>query len=262
MKKIFLAGICLMFSVVVMSQDLSFTLIKNFDKKSDFKLSTFYVNEPLFVFAQHNEIYEVHDVEIYDKNFVKILDFNSAGTIIYTYVREGKFEPASLFVTQTFFNDDDLFEFVCIEDNTITIRNEDNDLLGSVPLSNTGRFDFCDIYIVDNLMYMGIHYYESSQSNIEIYEIVREQGTNIVNFTDKNANAYPNPATTHIFIDNDDLLKGILNVFNEDGKLVKQQTVSSNNKIMVETTDLSPGLYIYCIQEGNSINQSGKFIIQ
>lgn len=81
-------------------------------------------------------------------------------------------------------------------------------------------------------------------------------------FAHDNMNMYPNPATVYTEITTGDTNPFDLMVHSSTGKLVFSQGNILNGKFVLETSALSPGIYIVTTQAGGQFTGSRKLVVQ
>lgn len=86
-------------------------------------------------------------------------------------------------------------------------------------------------------------------------------GVQEMNFTNENILVFPNPAQNELIIEMlFDMGNSELTIFNQTGQIVKSYSNINSRQISIETTELTNGLYIFTLQNGDK-QVNGKFII-
>ena len=80
----------------------------------------------------------------------------------------------------------------------------------------------------------------------------------------QSAVCFPNPANNEIFISTDklDFNRGIVEIFDFQGKIITQKQVIAKDVVKIDTSNFSEGFYFYVIKnEAGKMIVNGKFII-
>jgi len=165
------------------------------------------------------------------------------------------------YVTQNFFNDDDLLELVVDDGTNIAVKNENGGTLFSLPKENTDDYSIYLIKVKDKKYFV-----ISGQSDkfYSVYQVSAGDATslNVPVFT--KMNAFPNPAEKEITIESNlkDTEAASVIVTDLNGKkCIEKNFVSGSNTL--DISSLSKGLYLYSvITDQNKIVGKGKFVVK
>lgn len=183
------------------------------------------------------------------------------------------------YVTEDLFNADDLIELLYVSYNYNTslayytydtrIINENGTTLYSMPGAG-----YSYIYPAENGSKLFVWVYDYSLSpytvNTLVYSIpgklntlMTESATN--EFKSTWRSAYPNPATGEVTIPYDlpsDVKQAELKLFSMNGILIKSFTIDHTfDSILVKTTELPGGIYVYRIESATYNSESLKLMV-
>ena len=74
---------------------------------------------------------------------------------------------------------------------------------------------------------------------------------------------YPSPLTSrsYISLSSKKIIKGMLEIIDVYGKIVKKAPISQNKKIIIERNQFKPGIYIIALFEGEKLIVRKKFLV-
>jgi hypothetical protein len=72
---------------------------------------------------------------------------------------------------------------------------------------------------------------------------------------------YPNPSKGIVTMDVKPSHKSELKIFSPTGKVVEEFTVRTNSQLILNTQNLSSGIYFYVLYTNNEISERGKLVI-
>ena len=163
------------------------------------------------------------------------------------------------YVTQNFFNDDDLLELVVDDRTNIVVKNENGGTLFSLPKESTNDYSIYLIKVKDKKYFV-----ISGDHSYSVYQVSASDVTSLNAPVFTKMNAFPNPAEKEITIESNlkDTETASVIVTDLNGKkCIEKDFVSGSNTL--DISSLSKGLYLYSvITDQNKIVGKGKFVVK
>lgn len=231
-------------------------------------LENSWMNEPKILMRDEDSSFDgkVYEMTLYNEDFslyknLEIRNIMREATNGFGWLYDNNHKE--FFVTQTFFNNDDLLEFVVSRPGTLSVLgyfaivNEN----GEVLFKDEGRFSgkFMLFEIGEKRYFLARAIYTETDTFL-IYEVT--DGSNVSESSPvlKKIGIFPNPATDHINITYsiNKADSPIMTITNVSGQTVTTIMLDPNQKqYKLDVSRYTPGTYIYSYN-----NSSGKFIIK
>lgn len=229
----------------------------------DFCISSNFMNNGnVFITSWSTGAYgSYNSLSVYTSDFKLYKTFDK---VQYKYVLENSLTRTDHnreYVTQNFFNDDDLLEFVVDDGTNIVVKNENGETLFSTPKESSNDYNVYLTKIKDKKYFI-----ISGQSDnfYSVYQVSAGDATSLSSTVFTKMNAFPNPADKEITIESNlkDAKAASVIVTDLNGKkCIEKDFISGSNKL--DISSLSKGLYLYSVvTDQKELVGKGKFIVK
>ena len=239
------------FNLVTTVPGVDFSMSSNFMNNGNVFMTSFQVED--------YSTYKSLDIYTPDFKLYKSLSIAQFGHLISNSAT--RIDNNEEYVTQNFFNDDDLLELVVDDGTNIVVKNENGGTLFSLPKESTNDYSIYLIKVKDKKYFV-----ISGQSDnfYSVYQVSAGDVTSLNAPVFSKMNAFPNPAEKEITIESNlkDTETASVIVTDLNGKkCIEKDFVSGSNTL--DISSLSKGLYLYSvITDQNKIVGKGKFVVK